>query len=239
MNKATSNTALQKTAIVSLIFSIIFSGALYAAPSNGTRFPAKKAFEVGYEFNSLQKRSLDRSYGNLSSTNNFITVSFGATDWLVLDGKIGLGDVTQKGGIHLPKIEYGTSFAGGYGFRIKLFDDVKTGFLVIVGGQHISVHPEDRSVDDDKFESFLDDWQMSGVVTKRVGILNPYVGIKLSDCEIIYKINKNNKKRRFSENHIGFLFGSDIYFLKDKLRVNIEARFFDETAFSTGVAYLF
>ena len=239
MNKVTSSTSLQKAIIISLILIVAFSSKLYAAPSNGTRFPGKKEFEVGYEFNSLQKRTLDRSYGNLSSTNNFVTVSFGLTDWLALDSKIGLGDVTQKGGIHLPKIEYDTSFAGGYGFRIKLFDDIKTGFRAIVGGQHISVHPKDRSVDDDKFESFLDDWQVSTVVTKKLGILNPYVGVKLSDCEIVYKINKNNRKRRFSENHVGFLFGSDIYLLKDKLRINVEARFFDETAFSTAVAYLF
>ena len=225
--------------LIVFLVSLLISSNLYAAPSNGTRFPEQKGVEAGYEFNALLKRSLDRSYGNLSSYDNFLTLSFGIFDWLVLDGKIGMGNVTQEGGIHLPKIEYNSGFAGGYGFRIRAFKHDETGVLIILGAQHISVHPQDRSVDNEKFESFLDDWQVSGVISKRIKFLNPYVGIALSDCEIVYKINKHDKKRRYSENHLGLIFGTDAYFYKDKIRLHIEGRLFDETAFSTGVAYLF
>ena len=196
--------------------------------------------ECGYEYSALFKRPLSRSYGNLRSFNHFFIASFGICDWFSLDGKIGLGDVRQKGGIHLPKLEYNTSFAGGYGFRIKLIDYKKTGTRLIAGAQHVCVHPQARSIDDDKYTfPILDDWQVSAIVSQRIKFVDAYAGLKLSDCEMIYSINKHDRKRRFSRKHLGFVFGSDIYLFEDKVRINIEARFFDETAFSTAAAYLF
>lgn len=219
-----------------LIFSV---GELQAAPSNGTRLPPRMKVELGYEYNVLFKRPLDRSYGDLRSRNHFYTASFGALDWLSLDGKIGIGDVMQKGGEHLPKLEYDTGFAGGYGFRVKAFDYRRWELRAIVGFQHISVHPQDRSAGGDKYESFLDDWQISGLVAKDFKYVTVYVGMKGSDCEIVYKLNKHDKKRRFSERHIGLINGLEVYMFDNKARINAEARFFDETAFSTSVSYLF
>lgn len=234
------NKKLQALQILFLI--IVFFGSekeLSAAPSNGTRFPPKGRGEVGYECSVMYKRPLNRSYGNLKTQGHFYTLSFGVFDWLCLDGKIGLGDVGQKGGIHLPKLEYRTALAGGYGFRIKAFDNPQSGVRIIVGAQHISVHPRDRSIDDDKYESFLDDWQISGIISKKFKFIRPYLGIKGSDCEIVYNINKHDKKRRYSRYHIGMISGLDFYVFDDRLRINTEARFFDETGFSTAIAYLF
>lgn len=214
-------------------------GVTWAAPSNGTRFPAKGMVELGYEYDVMFKRPLARSYGDLNNQSHFYTATFGVSDWLSLDGKIGLGYVTQKGGNHLPTLEYNTGFAGGYGFRIKAFDYSKLGLRIILGAQHISVHPHDRSIDNDKYESFLDDWQISGLAAKDFKFLTVYTGIKGSDCEIVYKLNKQDKKRRFSEQHIGLITGLELYLFDNKARVNAEARFFDETAFSTSVSYLF
>lgn len=221
------------------ILQAIFVSSLSAAPSNGTRFPPKGDVELGYEYNAMIKRPLDRSYGDLSSQNHFYTVSFGALDWLSLDGKIGIGDIAQKGGSHLPKLEYNTGFAGGYGLRIRMVDYKEWGMRTIIGFQHISVHPRDRSADDDKYESFLDDWQISGIVSKDVGPVTLYIGMKGSDCEIVYKINKDNKKRRYSEYHIGLLSGLELYLFDKKARLSVEGRFFDETALSASVSCLF
>ena len=229
--------------IVSLLFVFAVlvesSTALYATSSEGPSLPPKGKAEAGYEYNVIFKRSLEGSYGNLKTQSHFYTVSLGIFDWLALDGKIGLGNVTQKGGIHLPKLEYRTGFAGGYGFRIKLFDHAKTKTRIVIGAQHISIHPQDRSIGDDKYESFLDDWQVCGLVSKRFRFLTPYIGMKLSDCEIVYNINRHDKKRRYSANHIGFICGSDFHFLNDKLKINIEARFFDETGLSVSAKYCF
>jgi len=209
------------------------------APSNGTRIPPGGRAEAGYEYSVIYKRPLKYSYGNLASQNHFYVVSLGLFGWLSLDGKIGIGDMTLKASSHLPKLEFNTGFAGGYGFRIKAYEKKEWDLKAILGFQHISVHPEERSAGNDKYETFLDDWQVSGLVSKKFKFLTPYVGMKGSDCEMVYKINKHDKKRRFSEYHIGLITGLDFYFFEDKLRANVEGRFFDETALSTSITYLF
>ena len=210
-----------------------------AAPSNGVRLPPKGRAQAGYEFNVMFKRPLGRSYGNLKTRDHFYTVSLGLLDWLSLDGKIGLGDVMRKGGTRLAKLEFNTGFAGGYGFRIRAFEYEPWKVTFVLGAQHICVHPEVRSVNNDKFTSILDDWQVCGLAAKDFEFLTAYAGIKGSECYFIYQINKHDRKRRSSKNHIGLVGGLDFYLFEDKLRVGVEARFFDETAFSTAVAYLF
>jgi len=110
---------------------------------------------------------------------------------------------------------------------------------VITGFQHISVHPQDRSAGDDKYESFLDDWQASALIARDFDPVTAYIGIKGSDCEIVYKLNKHDKKRRYSEYHVGFIGGAELYLFDKKARVGIEGRFFDETAVSASASYLF
>jgi len=209
------------------------------APSNGSRMPPKGRPEVGYEYNVMFGRTLDRSYGTAKTQDYFLTLSIGIFDWLSFDGKIGFGDITVASSSHLPRLEFNTGFAGGYGFRIKAYENKKLDLKCIIGFQHISVHPQNRSAGDDKYESFLDDWQISGIVSKRIKFMNPYLGIKGSDCEFVYKINKHDKKRRYSRYHIGLIFGSDFFFMDDKVRINVEGRLFDETALSACVAYLY
>lgn len=218
---------------------LIFPLAAFCGPSNGTVFPPPGRIEAGYEYHVMFDRELDRSYGKLDTIDHFFALSIGILDWLAIDGKLGIGDVNLRESSHLPKLEFDTGFAGGYGFRIKAFEDAKSRVRLILGMQHICVHPEVRSADSDKYESILDDWQVSGLVSKRFKFLSPYAGIKLSDCEIIYTINKHDRKRRYSENHIGFICGADSHFFEDKVRVNVEGRFFDETGFSVLAAYLF
>lgn len=98
--------------IIITIASLLFPQPSFAAPSNGSRLPPKGKAEMGYEYNTVFKRPLDRSYGNLKTGCHFFTASAGIFDWLSLDGKIGIGDVGVKGGAHLPKLEFDTGFAG-------------------------------------------------------------------------------------------------------------------------------
>jgi len=225
--------------ILSAILLLYGHASLHAAPSNGTRIPPALKFETGYEYNNMFRSDLARSYGNIRTQDHFFTLSLGLFDWLSLDGKIGVGNLTQKGGIHFPKIEYNTGFAGGYGFRIKAFEYEKLGFQLTVGAQHISVHPQDRNIDENKFSSILDDWQISALASKDIKFVRPYLGIKLSECGLIYKINDHDRKRRFARYHMGLITGAEIFLLKKKLKATIEGRFFDETALSAGISYLF
>jgi hypothetical protein len=195
--------------------------------------------ELGYQYNVMFARTLDRSYGALKTQDHFYAVSFGAFDWLALDGQIGIGGLTKSGGEHLPGLEFNTGFAGGYGLRIRAFNDRKLGARLIVGAQHICVHPQARSADNDKYTSFLDDWQVSGLAAKDFKFLTVYAGMKGSDCEIVYKINKHDRKRRFSRYHIGLITGAELYLFDNKARIGAEGRFCDETAFTTSVSCLF
>lgn len=222
-----------------IVFSLIFIQISYAVPSNGTRFPSARNVELGYEYDVMFKRALNHSHGDLQNKDNFYTVSFGVFDWLALDGKIGMGDVTLRDSVNIPKLEFNAGFAGGYGFRIRAFEHKKIGVRLIIGGQHISVHPPERSLDDDKYKACLDDWQLTGIIAKDFKHATVYAGMKGSDCQLVYKINNDNEKRLYSEKHIGLISGLEIYLFDNKLRVGAEGRFFDETAFSTTVSYLF
>ena len=102
-----------KRALLIVIFFLAGTSLLKAAPSNGTLLPAMGKVEVGYEYNAMFRRDLARSYGVLKTQDHFFIASVGVFDWLTLDGKIGLGNVTQNGGTHLPKLEYRGGFAGG------------------------------------------------------------------------------------------------------------------------------
>lgn len=213
-------------------------GAL-AAPSNGTRFPAARDVELGYEFVDLFARPVTRDYGEIGSRNHFYTVSFGVTDFFALDGKVGLGDSDLGGTEKLPRLDFDAGFAGGYGLRLQYFKYDPFGLRFIAGFQHISVHPQDESAGDDKYESFLDDWQASAVFAKDMGQATFYAGIKGSDLEFVYKLNKQDKKRRWSRYHTGLIVGAEACVFDRRLRIGAEGRFFDETALSASVSCLF
>ena len=238
MDLSNQTMKIIKISILCVALSIGFLDGLYAAPSNGTRIPSKAKIEMGYEYNIMFERPLRRSFGNLKTQDNFYTLSLGIFDWLSLDGKIGLGDASEKSG-KLPSLEYNTGFAGGYGFRIRAFDNKQWGIRAILGGQHICVHPQARSIDNDKYEAILDDWQGSALVAKDFKSTTIYAGISGSDCQIVYKINNGKKKRVSSDSYIGLITGAELYLFDGKARFNIEGRFFSETALSTSTSWLF
>lgn len=227
-----------KISILCVAMAIGFSDGLWAAPSNGTRFPPKWKVEAGYEYNAMFDRSLRRSFGILKTQDHFATLSLGIFDWLSLDGKAGLGDVSEKSG-KLPSLEYNTGFAGGYGFRIRVFEDKKLGLRAILGGQHICVHPKIRNINDDKYEAILDDWQGSAIVAKDFRSATVYAGISGSDCQIVYRLNNSYKKRVSSDSYIGLITGAELYLFDGKARLSVEGRFISETALTTSASWLF
>ncbi|MFH1189373.1 MAG: hypothetical protein V1682_01630 [Candidatus Omnitrophota bacterium] len=226
------------TLSVCIALLVGLSGVVWAAPSNGTRFPQQGKFETGYQYNAMFKSPLSHSFGDLETQDHFYTLSFGAFDWLSLDGQAGLGDVTGKNG-KLPELDYNTGFAGGYGFRARVYSNETWGVRAILGGQHICVHPQARNINNDKYEAILDDWQASGIIAKDFKPLTLYLGIKGSDCELIYKLNKHDTKRISSKYHIGLITGAELYLFDRKARIGAEGRFFDETALSVSASWLF
>jgi hypothetical protein len=92
-------------------------------------------------------------------------------------------------------------------------------------------------VNSDKHEAILDDWQISLLVSKAIGKITPYLGVKWSRVDYIHKMNEV-RKRRMSDltKSVGCVLGLDIPF-NEKTYLNLEAHFVDEQAFSIALLY--
>jgi hypothetical protein len=227
---------VRKDAALVIALTLIASEAC-AAPTYGTDMLKRGKVAIGYQNNIVFRHDLSDSYGYIKSDQHFFDISYGVYDWLSVCGKAGMADLIQKGGGH-PKVSYGYGFAGGYGFRIRAYNNTKEKIRIVLGFHHISVHPVDSSWNSDKYESVLDDWQASLAGSKDIGAITPYVGIKFSKFDLVYKVNEMDRKRRPPENFVGLVTGITVRF-RDDLSARVEAHFFDETALSTGAYYTY
>ena len=192
---------------------------------------------MGYQVNVVLKHELNGSHGKIETDQHYLDLSYGVLDWFVFDGKAGIGDTVKEGG-DLPKIDYGYSFAGGYGFRMRFYDSPDSGVRLVGGFHHISVHPQDKTVDGRRYESFLDDWQLDLLCSKQLGKFTPYAGGKGSVFEHVYRVDKGDRRRVSPRYNGGVIAGFDVK-VKDDVTVNVEGRFIDENAISGGVYYTF
>ena len=119
------------------------------------------------------------------------------------------------------------------------YSRMRNGVCAILGGQHICVHPQGRTIDNNKYEAILDDWQISAIIAKDFKQITVYTGISGSDCEVIYKLNKHDTKRISSDSYIGLITGVELYLFDGKARIGAEGRFFSETALSVSASWLF
>ena len=216
---------------------LLIPRAIYAAPTDGTNMPYKSKYITGYQNNTIFKHDLADSYGNIKSSQNYYTLSYGVFDWLAIDGKIGFGDVREKGGDH-PKVDHNYGFAGGYGFRLRVLDDAKNRVRIVTGFQHTSTHPASRNLNGDKREAIYEDWQGSLTASKDVGIVTPFAGAKVSYGNLIQKTNDIDRKNRPPKYYAGAVVGCDIKVTKNTY-LSLEGHFIDETSLSAGAYYKF
>ncbi|MDD5614559.1 MAG: hypothetical protein PHQ54_05770 [Candidatus Omnitrophica bacterium] len=215
---------------------LVFSALAYAAPCYGPNMPDKDSWDIGAEVHLLLNRDMEKEYGSLRGSHYFMMFSYGALEWLSLDLKLGIGDVR-----HSPdsknNINYNANFSGAYGFRIRVYQNETKHIKAIAGFQHISVHPGSKNANGVKNECVMDDWQLSFLISKEFKHLSPYIGCKVSRCDLIHK-EDGERGRNNSDDHLGVFLGSDIY-INNKLRFNIEGRFIDETALSAALVRRF
>jgi len=211
--------------------------SLYAAPTDGTKIPYKGKYATGYQNNIIFKHDLAGNYGNVKSDQHYYTLSYGVFDWLTLDGKIGFGNVREKGGDH-PKVMHNYGFAGGYGFRLRVLDDDKNKVRVVTGFQHTSTHPASRNLNGDKREAIYEDWQVSLTASKDIGRISAFAGTKLSYGNLIQRTNEIDRKNRPPAYYAGLVLGCDIKLTKNT-HVSVESHFIDETSLSSGIYYMF
>ena len=226
---------MRKVAIILLIL-FIFTGRAVAAPCYGTKMPAKHKFFAGFESYSLFKRYLEDGYGKLRSQQQLYTMSWGVTDWFSIDAKAGGGSIKQHP-VGSDEIDYPSSFAGGYGLRVRLLDKGK--WKSVFGFQHISVHPKSVHLEGVKNSAILDDWQTSLLVSYEFNVITPYLGSRWSRVDYIHKVN-GQRQRRMSDftKDIGLIFGFDIP-LGEKFWINLEGQFLDSDAFAGSFNYSF
>ena len=220
-----------------VVVTLFTAYSLFAAPTDGTNIPYKGKYITGYQNNSIFKHDLAGSYGNVRSLQNYYTLSYGVFDWLTLDGKIGFGDVREKGGVH-PKVYHNYGFAGGYGFRLRVMDDAANKVRVVTGFQHTSTHPANRNLSGDKRMAIYEDWQLSLVSSKDIGIVTPFAGAKVSYGNLIQKTNDIDRKNRPPRYYAGAVIGCSIKLTKNTF-MSVEGHFIDETSLSSGIYYTF
>ncbi|MCK4918061.1 MAG: hypothetical protein KAS51_07595 [Candidatus Omnitrophica bacterium] len=220
--------------IITISFFVFYSA--YSAPCYGTRSPEKGKFFGGFQSHSILNRHLEAEYGEVRSNQHFFQLSYGVYDWLSLDLKAGVGNIKQHP-LESDEIDYPSAFAGGYGFRIKFYDNEK--IKMVFGFHHISVHPEFIHLDDQKNKAILDDWQLSLLASYDYNKIVPYGGIKWSRLDYIHWIG-DDRSRRMSNltQSLGVVCGFDIP-LNQKLWINVEGQFIETEALAISFNFAF
>jgi hypothetical protein len=207
---------------------------VFAAPCYGTGMPNKDKASIGLQENAAYKKTLKADYGQIDSQQTFFLLSWGFAYWFCFDGKIGMGDLKYhpRAG---QNIYYKKGFAGGYGFRVKAYDQEKN--RVVFGFQHISVHPFANRVDDIRHKAIFDDWQFSFLVSHDFSKITPYIGIKAERADYLRWINKSQARNRgYMGKSAGLVLGFDLPVSK-KVCFNIEGQFFNGKAGSAAIKY--
>ena len=223
---------------IALSIILLFCSHLtsYAAPCYGTKLPDRGEFFYGFETYSIFKRNLEANYGKLRSTQYFFQFSYGIWEWLSLDLKVGSGNIKQHPN-GSDEIDYTSSFAGGYGLRVKLCDWER--MKMVIGFGHISVHPKSTHLGGLKHKAILDDWQVSFLTSYDFSKITPYLGVKLSRVDYIHWVEED-RKRRMSDltKSLGLVCGFNI-FLSEKTWLNLEGQFIDSQALACSFNFKF
>ncbi len=208
----------------------------YAAPCYGTKMPEKKELFMGLQTHAIFKRYLENEYGKVRSFQNFLLISYGLYNWLSIDLKGGAGNIKQHP-VGSDEVDYSSNFAGGYGFRLKLYDGKK--IKPFFGFQHISIHPKSVHLGTVKNRAILDDWQVSLLASYDFKKVTPYLGTKWSRVDYIHRVDEN-RKRRMSDltKDIGLVMGVD-FSLTQNCWVNLENQFIDGEALAVSINYSF
>jgi hypothetical protein len=225
-----------RSLLLCFILSLGLATSIQAAPCYGTKMPKEKQFFVGAQNHTIFKRYLEDDFGKVRSTQHFFLLSWGLYDWLSIDSKCGLGNIKQRPTTS-GEIDYSSSFAGGYGFRLRLYEKDKT--KMVFGFQHISVHPKKSRLGDIEHRAILDDWQTSFLVSRDFSKITPYLGVKWSRVDYIHKI-EDSRKRRMSDltKDLGCVAGFDFAF-SQKAWLNIEGQLCDGQACAVSMNFSF
>ena len=228
---------IKKISTILLIFFLSLIYNAYTAPCYGTKMPQRNEYFGGFQTHVIFEEELENGFGTIRSRQHFFQISYGVYDWLSIDLKGGAGNIKQHP-VGSDEIDYPSSFAGGYGFRIKFYDQNK--IKAVFGFQHISVHPRSVRINNGQRNmAILDDWQVSLLASYDFLKFTPYLGAKFSRVDYIHWV-VGNRKRRMSDltKTLGLAFGLDLT-LTEKTWLNLEGQFLDGEAAALSFNFKF
>ena len=208
----------------------------FAIPAEGTFLPSVNKSIWGVQFNHISARDFNKVEGIGSTTQYFVKISYGLTERLFIDGKVGLGNVGFDRNDDV-KLNFPTGFAGGYGFRYLLHDNSEEKMKVLFGFQHISCHPLKDTINNLKHRIIWDEWQETLLFLKTWSKTTVYAGPQYSAVQLKYKTD-DFRRRLKGEDVWGAVLGLD-YYCNERTAINTEIRLFNEWAFNIGMSCKF
>lgn len=245
---------MKRLIVLGIVLVLCLPVIVYSATIGGAETQGKGETAVGFD----QEFVFDRNLKNTKSTDENINfgkvevdqiyrsmakISYGLLDNLDVYVKLGTADAKIKSpatygpqyGIYGAK----TSNAFVWGLGIKGTYEFAA-WLLGTDIQYLRHrHSTNFSFNDSDWDGKLlfQEWQVAPYLAKRLGNFIPYLGVKYSDLRVTHKDEDDTIKFKADDN-FGVFVGSG-YKINDRLSLNGEVRFVDETAISFGCTYKF
>lgn len=195
------------------------------------------------------KTFLKASYAIHSRIDAFIKLGTATVDY----SYDYISDITEKETFHG---DHG-DFAWGVGAEAMLVELNK--IKISASGEYVTYKTDGRvKIDGVDAEEFIDsytssmkvrEWNAALKASTTMGIFEPFAGVRYSDVKLENEISAHGEEfgipysirveqEASAEKNWGVLLGTKVS-LSDSLFLNIEGRYFDETALKAGIAYNF
>lgn len=251
---------MRKLLFVGLIIALCLPITVYAASIGGIETQGKGKVAVGLEQELVFDRDLKFDKANWDITGitvgkaeldklnrTMAKVSYGLLDNLDIYVKLGVADFKADVNYSDPwpgKGVYDGKNALAYGFGMKGVYDLENDWLIGADVQYLR-HRHDWSpkgyISGEGDKATIQEWHVATSVGYRMGDFLPYLGVKYSDLRakaVWGGMEAGQYEKYKAADNIGVFVGTD-YKLGESWKLNLEARFIDETAMSFGATYRF
>jgi hypothetical protein len=217
--------------IIFFVFSAIAMAGNIDIPTPTLK---KGSFGLGLELDiSGRDVKFSNEKINENSRRYLVKGSYGLLDRVNLYGTLGAGSINDDTGFEgNPGLAYG----GGVKLRLYEYEDIVFGLT----GQFLRFTSQENDVagiNGLTFKSTWNEYELALGASTKITISNFYGGVLLSTVD--GELETSTQKAHFKESHpLGIFLGGDAE-LMEQLRLGMEVRLIDETAFSVKLSYAF
>ena len=135
---------------------------------------------------------------------------------------------------------FGGNFMTGVQLKGKLFESPRWRWEWDGSLQYLDIHTRHKN----KNELRWHEWQIATSVAKELGRVKPYIGVKYSLTDVLYRVRQNGKLLKQGHYHeqtrVGLFLGTDYYFGdSEDVILNLESAYQDGPEFLVSLAYTF